>query len=175
MLYCAVHSVLAMPAIKKVVGNQRLYRLVYSLLAVVGLMGILLYQATLPAQKFFEPNDVSQIAGLALGLVGIQLIRMAFKKHSFKAFIGLKKAGESPLITDGIYARLRHPLYTATLALGLGFLVFYPTMSIVVMLAVWVVYLPIGIKLEEAKLIATYGEAYRDYQKSTTALLPGIW
>ncbi len=80
------------------------------------------------------------------------------------------------VIRSGPYRVLRHPAYAgALLALaGIG-VVFgsWPALALCV--------LPIGaavahrIRVEEAVLEGALGEAYREYARSTSKLVPGIW
>lgn len=172
--YFAAHSFLASAAVKQRFANQTTFRLLYSLFSGVGIIGLFFYQATLGARRFFEPTQMSQMLGVGFGFLGFYLARMAFRKTGFRSFLGLKPELTSQLVTDGIYARMRHPLYTATISLGVGFFIFSPSPAMLVMLSMWVVYLPIGIWLEEKKLVQQFGDQYRTYQNEVKAILPHI-
>ncbi|MEM6397138.1 MAG: hypothetical protein AAF741_12385 [Bacteroidota bacterium] len=43
------------------------------------------------------------------------------------------------------------------------------------MASVTTAYIPIGIHLEERKLVIEFGEAYRKYQQEVKRLIPGVW
>lgn len=91
------------------------------------------------------------------------------------SFVGLKSRppeSEIPFHAEGLYARVRHPGYSFTLLawfatpmLSLDRLVFGIAMG---------AYLLIGIRLEERRLIARFGDAYRTYQKQVPMLIPRI-
>ena len=78
-----------------------------------------------------------------------------------------------PLVTDGVYRLLRHPLETGLLAAGLGACLFFASLPA---LAVWAAgLLPlvlIRLRLEDRVLLAGFGERYRQYARRTGALLP---
>ncbi|MCB0737689.1 MAG: isoprenylcysteine carboxylmethyltransferase family protein [Bacteroidetes bacterium] len=172
--YFAAHSLLASNKVKKLVGNQQAFRLVYSLISAVGLLAIFLYQATIKSPDYFHKSQLTQIIGLTFGIVCVLLVKQVFKHMSAKAFIGISKEENPTLITTGIYKRLRHPLYTAALSFGIGYFVFSPNQTVLLMLICWMAYLPIGIWLEEKKLISQFGNEYCQYQQKTKAILPGI-
>ena len=76
----------------------------------------------------------------------------------------------APLITRGPYRWIRHPLYLSALLL----LWSYPDFSLDRLLlnllfTAWVI---AGTLLEERKLVATYGEAYRNYQSNVPMMIP---
>lgn len=123
---------------------------------------------------FFEPGLGSEIPSLGLGFTGYMILRMTFRLYGFSKFIGLKAAEPSELITTGILGRMRHPIYTATILLGVGFWLFSPTDLNLVMVLMWFAYLPIGILFEERKLITEFGDHYLTYKKQVPALFPKI-
>jgi protein-S-isoprenylcysteine O-methyltransferase Ste14 len=76
----------------------------------------------------------------------------------------------APLITHGPYHWIRHPLYVSALLL----LWSYPDLTLDRLLlnmlfTVWVI---AGTLLEERKLVASYGEAYRSYQRKVPMMIP---
>ena len=77
---------------------------------------------------------------------------------------------EGRLIRDGLYSRVRHPMYLFTCA---AFLV-TPVMSWdrLLLSLTMVAYLRVAIPIEERKLVARFGEDYRRYQKEVPALFP---
>lgn len=77
---------------------------------------------------------------------------------------------KAPLITHGPYRWVRHPLYLSALVL----LWSYPDLTLDRLLlnllfSVWVI---AGTLLEERKLLATYGEDYRNYQSEVPMMIP---
>ena len=76
------------------------------------------------------------------------------------------------LVTGGLRARVRHPLYLGHLcgllgwALGSGLLVIY------ILLAYALIGFAITIPLEDAELERRFGDAYRQYRRTVPAILP---
>lgn len=70
----------------------------------------------------------------------------------------------------GLYAWVRHPIYTA----GLIFLWLTPilTSNLLAMNIGLTLYILIGAWLEERKMVAEFGEAYREYQRRVPMLIP---
>ncbi len=76
----------------------------------------------------------------------------------------------APLITHGPYRWIRHPLYLSALLL----LWSYPNLTLDRLLfnllfTIWVI---AGTLFEERKLVATYGETYRSYQRKVPMMIP---
>jgi len=98
--------------------------------------------------------------------------------YDLRAFAGLRQTHthdiDPPenLSVHGLNAYVRHPLYTATLLLLFAWLLWAPTIVTLEVTLIAVVYLRLGIHFEEKKLIATYGQAYRDYRARVPMLLP---
>jgi protein-S-isoprenylcysteine O-methyltransferase Ste14 len=83
---------------------------------------------------------------------------------------------ETPLFTEGQYARVRHPMYRAVILASLCGLVIHANLAQVLwslmICGTFVAFIPI----EEGQLIAARGNAYRDYmQKTPWRLMPGVW
>ncbi len=76
----------------------------------------------------------------------------------------------APLIVSGMYRWVRHPQYL----LGLILIWVAPSMSVnrAALSIVFSLYLYIGTFLEESRLVAEYGELYRQYQRQVPRLFP---
>ncbi len=76
----------------------------------------------------------------------------------------------APLITHGPYRWVRHPLYLSALLM----LWSYPDLSLdrLFLNLLFVAWLIAGTLLEERKLLATYGEEYRSYQREVPMMIP---
>lgn len=76
------------------------------------------------------------------------------------------------LATGGIYARIRHPQYTAFILIMFGFLLQWPTLPTLVMFPILVyIYVRLAHK-EESIVLEEFGEQYRAYIDSTPAFIP---
>lgn len=81
-----------------------------------------------------------------------------------------RTSGQAVLKESGAYAWVRHPGYVCLLA---GFLCANRmTLDRFVIFAGAFAYLLVGIPIEERKLVAQFGDAYRDYRRRVPALIP---
>lgn len=126
--------------------------------------------------SFSEDLLVPQVVGFCFVVVGVSLAVSARKTlgtnwaHAFEYQV--KKQQE--LVTSGVYAYIRHPIYTGLcLALIGGELVAqsYLFLAFVFLFAA-------GYKQarqEEKLLIAHFGSTYKNYMKRTKMFLPFLW
>ena len=77
----------------------------------------------------------------------------------------------STLVTTGIYARIRHPLYSAMMAMGLGWACFWSSGIALVVAAVFIVFLHAKASFEE-KLLSARFEDYPGYADRLPRYLP---
>ncbi|MGB0522340.1 MAG: methyltransferase family protein [Flammeovirgaceae bacterium] len=173
LIYFAIHSALASNVVKKQFPS-RFYRIIYNLIAILGLLGIFTFTAFQPIHYLFPKSGLAQIIGLMLATYGILILKKAFKQYSIKQFLGIEvvETSEKSLNTSGILQYVRHPIYTATILLVSGFFFFAPTaLNLVSALCIFA-YFIIGIQLEERKLIDEFGDDYRQYQAEVPMLFP---
>ena len=79
-------------------------------------------------------------------------------------------------IKKGPYKRLRHPSYTGLLLEFVGLGVFFGTwVSLGIMVIPITLAILKRIHNEEAALLASFGEAYRQYQTEADRLFPGVY
>jgi protein-S-isoprenylcysteine O-methyltransferase Ste14 len=107
---------------------------------------------------------------------GIVISKAAFKSYDTKAFLGLGSlTPEDEFRTDGLLKKVRHPLYSGSILLVTGYLIFSPKLSSLITVSMMIIYLLIGIQLEEKKLIKAFGEKYLEYKNKTPMLIPRFW
>ena len=78
------------------------------------------------------------------------------------------------LVTDGVYAWVRHPQYAGLFLITVGMLVQWPT---IITVATWPILLTVYYRLarrEEREAEARYGEAYRVYRARVPMFLPRL-
>ncbi len=84
-------------------------------------------------------------------------------------------AGGKRLVTDGIYAHIRHPQYSGMFLITLGFLLQWPS---ILTLAMWPIlmlaYYRLAMK-EEKDVEKQFGKAYGDYKAKVPAFIPKKW
>ncbi len=184
LVYFTVHSGLASQRVKKYFEKRmgrsfRYYRLLYNCIAIVGLLGILFYNAIISSHLLLPLSwlPIVKFIGLAFATWGLLVLRLAFKAYSLNEFLGITQARnetmtDEKLQTRGILQYVRHPIYTGTLLLIVGFWLFSPTLANLISTVCIMLYTLIGMRLEETKLITAFGDTYRQYKNRVPALVP---
>ena len=80
------------------------------------------------------------------------------------------------LVTDGPYARLRHPSYTGVLLCCSGYGIAFASLASALVLTILPgLALAYRIRVEERALAERFGPEWDAYRGRTSALIPGIW
>ena len=80
------------------------------------------------------------------------------------------------VIKDGLYRYLRHPSYTGALLSFIGLAVSFASWATLIVILVPVfAAMSYRIYVEEAALVAGLGDEYREYQRTTARLIPGVF
>jgi len=88
--------------------------------------------------------------------------------------IGVNQAEKNQLVTDGPFARVRHPIYALQVVMLAGALFLLPTIFSAVLLALHLICVWLKAADEEAYLLATHGERYRAHIARTGRLVPRL-
>jgi protein-S-isoprenylcysteine O-methyltransferase Ste14 len=112
------------------------------------------------------------ILGMILGVGGVVLSRRAVRVISVSTVADMRTDRKAELITGGIYSRVRHPLYLATVLLFSAIALVYPFPIVIVFSLCMILYTMIGAYFEERKLVMHYGDEYLEYKKSAGFILP---
>jgi protein-S-isoprenylcysteine O-methyltransferase Ste14 len=177
-IYFAIHSVLAADRVKVFFKNLlhsgfRFYRIVYSLLSTVGLLGLLFLNAIVGGKLVINPQGIVRYLSLMLATFGVIIVSRAFKEHDALSFVGFRQE-EMKFNRSGILNYVRHPIYSGTILIVIGFFLFTPTTATLLSTVCIFAYLPIGIYLEEKKLIQQFGDQYIQYKKEVPSLIPRL-
>jgi len=152
------------------------YRIIYNLFAIVFLFLIVHYQGALIDVTLFNTTSISKTLGYLIVFTGTIITLLSFKNYSILEFLGFDFKPERKQVyilnINGLNKYVRHPLYFATLLLAWGYLLVKPTVAILIMNSVISLYLIIGTKIEEQKLILEFGEKYKNYIKEVPMLIP---
>jgi methanethiol S-methyltransferase len=182
VIYCVLHSWLAANSTKEkarqfMKSSFKFYRPLYTIFSFAGLVLLLWWLVIMKSPKVFERTNFVFVAGLTLCTAGFTLMAICIKKY-FLSLSGLKSLLDdhhsNELIITGIHQHVRHPLYLGTFAFIWGLWLLFPTKSFLISDAIITVYTLIGIKLEEEKLIAEFGEQYHRYQQGVPKLFPRL-
>ena len=77
------------------------------------------------------------------------------------------------LVTEGLFARIRHPIYAFSIAMMLATAIVLPTPAMLAIAGVHIVLMNVKARSEEAHLARMHGEAYARYVARTGRFLPG--
>lgn len=79
------------------------------------------------------------------------------------------------LVTNGVYNKVRHPIYSADIILGWAIFFLYPDVRFLLG-AHWLMFVLLyWIRLEEKALTAKFGNQYLEYVKHVPRLFPKFW
>jgi len=190
-VYAVIHSALLTPMARAVLeaalGPRRFrgwFRALYSAQAVALFAIFAVYAASLPDTLLLRMGTGATVFLWGLRLAALAFLARCVSDFGFLSFLGLSQWGAwrrgEPVAGDGVdtrelvvtgpYRWVRHPMYSAALvflwaqphwtANGLAFAVGAS------------LYLWLGSLLEERRLRACYGEAYRTYERRTPRFLP---
>ncbi len=181
--YTVLHSVLASRWCKNAVrhrlgaGGARVYRLAYNVFSVISFLPVLLLLAVLPDQTLYlvpSPWRWFMVGGQFLALAGAAV---ALLQTDLWQFVGLAQLFAvpvaSPLMVTGLYRWVRHPIYF--FSLGLIWLTPVMSANLLTLNVLFTLYFFIGSIYEERRLVAEFGEVYRDYQRRVPRLIPRPW
>ncbi|PWH15617.1 MAG: hypothetical protein DDG58_10845 [Ardenticatenia bacterium] len=185
LIYVALHSGLASYAVKEWarrrfgVLSDRWYRLIYNGIATVLLLPLGAMLVKLPDQTLYILT--TPWYELAWGIEGLAALGVLYGVSitDVWSFLGIRQVFDpecaatyrcAPLVVTGMYRWVRHPQYL----FGLILLWCAPSMTLnrAALSVVFSIYLYIGTFLEERRLVAEYGEAYRQYQRQVPRLFP---
>jgi protein-S-isoprenylcysteine O-methyltransferase Ste14 len=132
---------------------------------------------------FVQPWRINQIiswillvASLVLVIQGFRLLRVMGKpthERTDPALISLEKTTE--LVSVGLFAYIRHPLYSSLLFLGWGVFFKQPSWAGICLAVVATVFLTLTAKIEERENIAYFGDSYQTYMHRTKMFIPFLF
>ncbi len=180
LLFGALHSFLASHGVKRWAAGVPFYRLFFVAMSGLTFLPVLVFLYYLPAERLYSITPPWN--WLMLALQGGCLLGMTVSvgQTGMVKFLGLDalsaphpqgaQMSADHLVTSGLYSWVRHPIYTFTLLMLA--LMPYMTTSWLGLTLGSLIYILAAIPLEERKLVAEFGQAYRDYQKRVPALIP---
>ena len=178
------HSFLASLKVKAQVKQwispeaNRWYRIIYNLIAIITFLPILLLLVILPDKAIYSIRypwviltSVIQLLALVILIVGVKQTGV-FSFLGFRQLVSAEDDSSPVLVTTGLYKYVRHPLYTAGLAVI--WFVPYITLNLLALNLGITIYIIIGAYFEERRLNAEYGPVYTEYSRQTPMLIPGL-
>lgn len=139
---------------------------------VLGLAGPLLALADVVTA---DPPLAVQVAGLVLALAGFAATLAAQTGMGASWRIGVDPAERTDLVTGGVFAHVRNPIFTAMVAAQAGVVLMVPTWVSVLALVALVAAVQLQVRIvEEPYLRAVHGPAYDAYAARAGRFLPGV-
>ena len=175
------HSVFAGVAAKRRLDSLFgvYYRLAYNLWAGLHIAAVWALGGALIGDQPYdlEPGVAGAMTGI--GVLGVVVLVLALREYDLGRFSGMAQirgqmkeitlSEDEPLITGGLHLFVRHPLYLGVYLILWG----RATGDFGLATAVWgSVYLVIGAAFEDRKLLALYGDEFRDYKDRIPAIIP---
>lgn len=185
LAYGAVHSLLASFAFKNWVARRwpdamPAYRLGFNLFAVVALLPVLWLVYGTQGDWLWRWTGVGAWLANGLALAAIAGVMFSARAYDMDEFLGLRQMRQDDrgvrdresFRISTLHRFVRHPWY----CLGLV-LVWTRDMNgpLLVSAVAITLYFVVGSRLEEHKLIAMHGDAYRRYRERVPGLLPLPW
>lgn len=169
--YFILHSILTTDFIKAKF-NFRWYRLLYNIIAILTLAPIIAVLAR-SYNDVLNMHIVLRILGVIILLFGMWVQKVSFNFFSKKVFWGIEVADDSdwPLVTDGLYKTVRHPLYFGALMIFWSLVLIFPNIYFLSFSIISTIYIWIGSRLEENKLI-NYHPEYKKYRAEVPSVIP---
>jgi len=120
-------------------------------------------------------DEFTDIIGylVMLGGVWIRVWAIGYRKAGISQRRG-REIKSSELLTDGLYAYVRNPLYLGNLVIALGLTVIFSNPWLVLVLLAYLIYYNLIIRAEEDHLTRQFGETCLAYKRRTPRLLPAI-
>lgn len=131
-------------------------------------------------QKLGFRLSVSLVTGVLLVVFGGYL-RITSRRALMRAGFGLLNSSRLQiveghrLVTDGVYAYIRHPLYLGEISRNLGFTLILSSLYGFALVLVGGLFLPFRIEIEERMLLEEFGREYEEYRRRTKKLIPYIY
>ena len=128
------------------------------------------------ASADYTLRPVPLLTGTVCLTLGLWLFQLSHADLGANWSITLEVLEKHRLVTQGVYRRVRHPMYTALLLYSVGQALVLPnyvaglfpgvTMALLVALR---------IGPEERMMLEEFGKDYQEYMALTKRLVPGVW
>ena len=116
--------------------------------------------------------DVLRWAAAGIGLVCLALSIQCWRRMGRNWRMAITPGQSTDLVTTGLYARVRHPIYALSMLLMLCTLLVVPTLPVLAMAAVHLTLMVVKAHIEERFLKGMHGAVYEDYCRHTGRFLP---
>lgn len=144
------------------------------LITIIGIVTItsfiLSHYHLIPIYTIKELNMVLLILGLIFIVLGVLCWLLAVFQSNFD-----EQIKKNRLMTTGIYAYLRHPIYSAFLYIATGIILIGQNILLFVFPVLFWAFLTVAMKNTEEKwLVELYGNEYIEYSKHVNRFIPKV-
>jgi protein-S-isoprenylcysteine O-methyltransferase Ste14 len=124
----------------------------------------------------YAVRPVALLTGTVCLALGLWLFHLSHADLGANWSITLEVREQHRLVTQGVYRRVRHPMYTALLLYSLGQALVIPNYVAGLSPGIAMVLLvALRIRPEERMMLGEFGKDYQEYSALTKRLVPGIW
>jgi protein-S-isoprenylcysteine O-methyltransferase Ste14 len=119
-------------------------------------------------------SGLQQTVAVLIGICGLTLGWLSFRAlgKNFRVYAAPRRSGT--LITQGVYSKIRHPMYTAASAMFVGYWLFFDSLfSIPLWLAFTILYVVKSIR--EERILSDHYPDYDAYVSRTWRFIPYVW
>jgi protein-S-isoprenylcysteine O-methyltransferase Ste14 len=129
-----------------------------------------------PAFAEYAMAPLQVIVGTIVMAAALVMFRVTHKQLGRNWSVTLATRRDHKLVTDGLYAWVRHPMYSSFLLLALGQLLLLPNWIVgpIGLVAVAILFF-FRVGREEALMTETFGEEYRAYMRRTARIVPFLY
>ena len=151
------------------------------------LIGLVLFVILVPVLMFWasgwvHPGPAGMVCFVVLTIVGIGLsvwsivyMKMVGKGNPMDAFNHEIAPRTSELMTGGPYKICRNPMLLGVFIYYLGIVIALHSWKAAVIFVIYIIIMMIQVSREEKRLEEDFGDAYREYKKTTKKIIPFIW
>ncbi|WP_456475405.1 methyltransferase family protein [Candidatus Pyrohabitans sp.] len=177
-LFALVHSLTAARFFKAWAGRAlklegARYRLIYTLLSFATVLPFAAYWFARRGETplLLSVTGAAAVLVLLVKLAGAAILVVSIIQTGMAEFLGLRRE-QKRLVTSGLYARVRHPMYLGALL----FIWASPELRAldVLLYLLATLYFGFGIYMEERRLGEEFGDAYEEYRSRVPAILPRL-
>lgn len=118
-------------------------------------------------------GDAGTWIGLLVSLAGVAMVILGWKQIHKDYWS--KEEGKGKLVTNGIYAYIRHPQYTGFFLITLGMMMEWATLPLIVLYTLLLVLYVRLAKREEQDMVKEFGQEYDEYRSRTKMFIPYVF
>ena len=124
----------------------------------------------------YAPSAGPLVAGVMCLVIGLWLLYRSHADLGTNWSITLEIREQHRLITQGVYRRIRHPMYSALALYSIGQALVIPNwVAGPSNLIAFAILLALRVHAEERMMVREFGDEYALYSARTKRLIPGVW